>query len=285
VLFVNHTYGPTLQLARELRRFGIEHDLLLDLDPDAVRRALRPNTRLVWLESPGTMLFRVVDLPAVTAVAREHGALTCIDNSWATPLFQKPLELGVDLVVHTCTKYLGGHSDLVAGAVVSPTEERIEEIFYRSFLLNGGILGPFDAWLLYRGLRTLPARMRQHEADGLRVAEYLADHPAVRRVHHPALSEDRAVERQLTGTSGLLSFELVRDDFESVRGVIDGLERFGIGVSWGGVESLVIAPARPGNAASLEARGIPPGLIRLSVGLEGADLLVEDLESALAELA
>jgi cystathionine beta-lyase/cystathionine gamma-synthase len=287
ILFVNDTYGPTLKLAEHLRRFGIAHDLLLDLDPAAVERAIRPETRLIWLESPGTMRFRVLDVPAVAAIARGRGILTGIDNSWATPLCQKPLELGVDLVMHTASKYLGGHSDLIAGAVVS-TAARIEEIFYRAFLLNGGILGPFDAWLLLRGIRTLPVRLRQHEADGLAVAEFLRGHPAVRRVFHPALAdgeEGRLVERQLSGTTGVLSFELARADFASVRGAVDGLRRFRIGVSWGGVESLVISPNRGTNQERLDELGIPRGLIRLSVGLEGADLLIEDLASALAPLA
>ncbi|UCF21528.1 MAG: aminotransferase class I/II-fold pyridoxal phosphate-dependent enzyme [Gemmatimonadota bacterium] len=281
ILFVNHTYGPTLQLAEHLSRFGIEHDLLLDLDVHAFEQALRPNTQLVWLESPGTMLFRVLDIPALTSVARERGIPTCVDNSWATPLCQKPLSLGADIVVHSCTKYLAGHSDLVAGAVIS-TSERIEEIFFRAFLLNGGILAPFDAWLLLRGLRTLPIRLRQHEADALRVARFLQGHPAVRRVFHPALTEDsQLVERQFSGYSGLLSFELVRGDFESVARFIDGLRRFRIGVSWGGVESLVISPNRGTNRLELEARGIPPGMVRLSIGLEGSDVLIDDLAGAL----
>jgi cystathionine beta-lyase/cystathionine gamma-synthase len=281
VLFVNNVYGPTLQLARRLTRFGVEHDVLLDLGPDAVRGALRPNTRLVWMESPGTMLFRVLDVEAVAGVAREHGALSCLDNSWSTPLLQKPLEMGVDLVVHSATKYLAGHSDVMAGAVVS-SAERMQELFYRSFLLLGGILAPFDSWLLLRGLRTLPARLRQHEADALQVARFLAGHPAVARVHHPALSEDRALaERQLRGYSGLLSFELRKADFATVRSVIDRLEHFRIGVSWGGVESLVISPERDDDGVRLTSRGTPRGLLRLSVGLEGADLLIEDLARAL----
>ncbi len=285
VLFVNQTYGPTLQLASRLRRFGVEHDLLLDTDVESVARALRPNTKLVWLESPGTMTFQVLDIPAIAALARDHGAITCIDNSWATPLFQKPITLGVDVVVHSATKYIGGHSDVVAGAVIT-TAERMQEIFYGAFLLNGGILGPFDGWLLLRGLRTLPVRMRQHHEDALRVAEFLVGHPAVRRVLHPAFAEDRAlVERQLAGYSGLFSFELVRDDFDSVARVVNGLRRFHIGVSWGGFESLVISPRRRENDAYLDARRIPRGLIRISVGLEGADALIEDLARALEAVA
>jgi cystathionine beta-lyase/cystathionine gamma-synthase len=274
ILFVNQTYGPTLQLATQLERFGIAHDLLLDLAPDRVRAALRPQTRLVWIESPGTMLFRTLDVAGVAAAARDHGAVTCVDNSWATPLFQKPLTHGVDIVLHSCTKYIGGHSDVVAGAVVT-TAERMRQIFYRAFMLNGGILAPFDAWLLLRGLRTLPVRMRQHHEDGLRVAGFLRGHPRVRSVHHPAFEDARSPT--FTGWSGLFSFELGTGDFDAVRVFVDRLRRFRIGVSWGGVESLVITPAR----AQLDEQKLPAGLVRLSIGLEGADTLIADLEQAL----
>jgi cystathionine beta-lyase/cystathionine gamma-synthase len=285
LLFVNQTYGPTLQLAAHMRRFGIEHDVVLDVRHGVVESALRPNTRLIWLESPGTMLFRLLDVRAITDLARARGIPTCMDNSWATPLFQKPIEMGVDLVVHSASKYLGGHGDLMAGALVS-TAARLEEFFYRAYLLNGGILSPFDGWLLHRGLRTLPARMRQHEADALRIAEWLSTHDAVRDVYHPALVHgDDALAAQLAGTSGLFSFTLRRPDFESVRGVIDALRHFRIGVSWGGVESLVISPERGDNATDLETQQIPRGLIRLSVGLEGADVLIEDLDRALTGIA
>lgn len=280
VLFVNQTYGPTIQLARQLRRFGIEHDLLLDLEPEDVRNALKPNTKLVWLENPGTMLMRTLDLEAVAAVVREHGALACIDNSWASPLFQKPITFGVDLVVHSATKYIGGHSDVVGGAVIT-TEARMQEIFYRAYMLLGGILGPFDAWLLLRGLRTMPVRMQQHEADALKVAEFLQSRPEVAEVHHPAFARKSP---SLTGYSGLLSFELASAGFNEVRNFINGLRRFRIGVSWGGVESIVIAPNRGNNLHYLEAQRIPQGLVRISVGLEGAEALIEDITSSFGGL-
>jgi cystathionine beta-lyase/cystathionine gamma-synthase len=281
VLFVNHTYGPTLQLAAQLRRFGIEHDLLLDTRPDAVRTALRPNTRLVWMESPGTMLFRLLDIEAIVQLARQHGALTCIDNSWATPLLQKPIDAGIDFVVHSATKYIGGHSDVVAGAVIG-TAERMRDIFQRSYMLLGGILAPFDAWLLLRGLRTLPVRLRQHGADALAVAEYLRAHDRVARVFHPVYERlpEATSSSTLTGHSGVFSFEIDGAGFEQVRAFIDALRRFRIGVSWGGVESIVIAPNRGTNTADLDAQRIPHGLVRLSVGLEGADVLIEDLRQA-----
>jgi cystathionine beta-lyase/cystathionine gamma-synthase len=282
VLFVNQTYGPTLQLGAQLRRFGIEHDLLLDLDSDSVAAAIRPHTRLLWLESPGSMLCRTLDLAAVAQIARARGITTCIDNSWATPLFQKPLLHGIDIVVHTCSKYIGGHSDVIAGAVITDTA-RMREIFYRAFMLNGGVLAPFDAWLCLRGLRTLPARMRQHHESGLRVAEWLRTHPRVRRVFHPAfIAAPEPAEETLTGWSGVFSFELDATEYDDVRRVVDALRCFRIGVSWGGVESLVITPARRDNGPALDAQRIPRTLIRLSIGLEDPGMLSDDLARALA---
>ncbi len=278
VLFVNQVYGPTVQLTRRLERFGIEHDVTLDLEPAAIEAALRDETRLIWLESPGTMLFRLLDVAAVAGLARARGITTVLDNSWATPLFQKPLTLGVDLVVHSATKYLGGHSDIVAGAVVG-SAARLEKLFHEALLLDGGVLSPLDAWLLNRGLRTLPVRLRRHHEGGLAVARFLASHPRVRRVFHPAL--EAGAPGTLTGYSGLLSFELDTSSFDDLAGFVDGLERFRIGVSWGGVESLVLTPNRGDNAEQLAAQGIPPGLVRLSVGLEAPEILIADLERAL----
>jgi cystathionine beta-lyase/cystathionine gamma-synthase len=194
ILFVNHTYGPTVQLANHLKSFGIDHTLLLDIEPDDVRRALVPNTKIVWLENPGTMMFRTLDIEAIADIARKHGAVTCMDNSWASPLFQKPITHGVDIDVHSATKNIGGHSDVVAGVVI--TSAGLMDQIYRVFLLNGGILHPFDAWLLLRGLRTMPVRMQQHEADALRIAEYLRNRPEVTTVHHPAFG---ASSKSLTG--------------------------------------------------------------------------------------
>jgi cystathionine beta-lyase/cystathionine gamma-synthase len=222
----------------------------------------------------------------VAQLARSRGIPSAIDNSWATPLFFKPLELGVDLVVHTASKYLGGHSDLMAGVIVA-RQELMERLFYDAYLLLGAALSPADAWLVDRGLRTLPDRMERHHRDGLAVARWLAGHPRVRRVLHPALGPDAALfARQLTGCSGLFSVELDGvalggAGFEELARVVDRLELFRIGVSWGGVESLVISPNRGDNAAALAARRIPANLLRLSIGLEGAEALIEDLERAL----
>jgi len=283
VLFINQIYGPTLQLANHLQRFGITHDVTYDRSIESIASAVKENTRLVWMESPSTMLFRMLDVPAVAALASERGLVSVMDNTWSTPLFQKPIEVGVDIVVHSLTKYVGGHSDVVAGAVIT-SARLMEQIFYRAFMLNGGILGPFDAWLLARGIRTLPIRLERHQSNALAVAEFLSQHASVRRVFHPALDpEDRDLAAsQLAGYSGLLSFELATDEFAAVADFIDGLKMFRIGVSWGGFESLVVSPNRGDNGDSLAAQGIPPGLVRLSVGLEDADQLKKDLAQALS---
>ena len=281
ILFVNNTYGPALQLAKQLDRFGITHTLLLDIEPDDVRKALLPNTKLVWLENPGTMLFRTLDIAAIAEIGKQHGAVTCIDNSWASPLFQKPILHGVDVVVHSATKYIGGHSDVVAGAVIT-TEERMTQIFYRAYLLLGGILHPFDSWLLLRGLRTMPVRMQQHQEDALRVAAFLQERPEVAQVNHPAFGRHTSA---LTGYSGLFSFVLKDAGFDQVRDFINRLKRFRIGVSWGGVESLVISPNRGNNLHYLDAHRIPHGLVRMSIGLEGADALIDDIVAALSSHA
>lgn len=282
IVFVNQVYGPTLELAEHLTRFGISYDYIPGGALADIEQALRAETRLIWLESPGTMLFELVDIESITELARERGVTTVMDNSWATPLFQKPITMGVDIVVHSCTKYLGGHSDLVAGAVIA-SDEVLEQIFYRAFLLNGAAVGPFDAWLTTRGLRTLPVRMEQHESGAVCVATYLQEHERVAHVFHPAVTGDRSLlDKQMDGTAGLFSFELKDADFAVIRSTLNALNVFRLGVSWGGFESLAISPNRGTNVENLEAAGIPLGLIRLSVGQEDVDSLIEDLEQALA---
>lgn len=281
LLFVGSIYGPTLQLAARLRRQGVDYDNVLGLGVEQIVDTIRPNTRLIWMESPGTMTFRTFDVAAVASAARERGIVAVLDNSWASPLFQKPATVGVDLVVHSATKYLGGHSDLVAG-VVAGSRELVGRIFREGFLLQGAVLAPFDAFLLNRGLRTLPLRMRRHHESGLAVARWLSVQSRVRQVFHPGLVG--ASSPTLSGYSGLFSIELDTEQVSDVRRFVDSLRSFRIGVSWGGVESLVIAPFRGDNAAQLERQGIPRGTVRLSIGLEPAELLIEDLAGALGTL-
>ncbi|NHD15652.1 MULTISPECIES: trans-sulfuration enzyme family protein [Actinopolyspora] len=283
VLFVNTIYGPTLELADHLERFGIEHTVLADPAGD-VAEHIRANTALIYVESPGTMLMKVVDLPGLAALARERGIRTVMDNTWSTPLFQKPLAAGVDLVVHSLTKYIGGHSDVLGGAVIG-SRNTVDELFHRGHQLFGAVMSALEASLVLRGLRTLPVRMEQHQHNALRVIDYLRARSEVLAVHHPHAEHDpdeELITTQFSGFSGLVSFELRQGTFERVSRFVDALTLFRIGPSWGGYESLVTSPVRPDDESGPVSR---PGLIRLSVGLEGARSQLEDLDRGFAALA
>jgi cystathionine beta-lyase/cystathionine gamma-synthase len=273
VVFVGDIYGPTLGLAERLRDFGVAHRRCLPGDLGEIEAALTPATRLIYLESPGTMRFELAPIAEIAALARARGILTAMDNTVATPLLQKPLMMGVDLALHSLTKYVGGHSDAMGGAVVG-SAELIERIFYQGYMLLGASLAPHDAWLHLRGLMTLPARLAQQRADALAVARFLAGHPKVRRVFHPTLAHPSAPH------SGLFSAEFDLPDHAAALALADRLELFAKAISWGGVESLVTTPHRtdpgPGD------HRFPRTMLRFSIGLERADVLIADLEQALA---
>lgn len=284
VLFVNDIYGPTMQLADHLKGFGISHDRVSQNEAEDLEQFIKPNTKLIWLESPGTMKFEFVDLKKISEFAKARGILTGIDNTWATPLFQKPITMGIDIVVHSCSKYIGGHSDTIAGAVISK-KEIIEKIFYNAFLLNGAAAGPFDAWLLLRGLRTLPVRMSEHQSNAIDVINYLKDHEKIANIYYPDLSTDlKPKDKQLSGTSGLFSFDLVSGGYQEVSTFLNNLTRFKIGVSWGGFESLAISPNRGKNENQLSEIGFSTSMIRLSVGLENSQQLIADIDQALSKV-
>jgi cystathionine beta-lyase len=270
---VETSYGPTRQfLTQYLPRFGVGVSFVPGTDPQQFVDALRPSTRLIYLESPSSLIFHLQDLPAVAALARERGIMTAIDNSWASPYFQNPAEYGIDFVLHSATKYLGGHSDLVAGVVMG-SKDRIAALASQEGALFGGILDPFAAWLLLRGVRTLPLRMERHQSSALAIARFLEAHPRVARVHHPGLPshpQHDLARRQLRGTSGLFSFELSEPTREATARMIDRLHYFGIGVSWGGFESLAL-PFTVGERWH----------IRLSIGLETVEDLIDDLNQSL----
>ncbi|MCU0291361.1 MAG: PLP-dependent aspartate aminotransferase family protein [Thermoanaerobaculaceae bacterium] len=277
VVCVASCYAPTRWYLDEvLTRFGVGVTYVDSVDAEGFLAALQPRTRLVYLESPTSGVFHVLDVPALTAALAPRGVLTVLDNSWASPCFQNPLELGCDLVLHSATKYIGGHSDVVAGIVVGRDRE-IERRVRRQAELAGACLDPFAAWLLVRGLRTLALRMAQHQTSGLAVARMLAGHPGVLAVHHPGLDSHAGHElarRQLRGYAGLFSFALVDQSPEAARRFLNRLRLFSIGVSWGGHESLAIEMPRP--AGSDGAR-----LIRLHCGLETTSDLVADVREAL----
>jgi len=290
ILFVNNIYGPALKYAGYLKKYGIEYTVVLVDEREnileKVEAAVKPNTKIIYLESPGTMTFKLVDLKAIADFAGTRRIITMIDNTWATPLYQKPLDMGIDISIHSCTKYIGGHSDVVAGALIS-SKEIINKIFYNEFQLHGGNIGPFEAWLLMRGLRTLPLRMQKHQENGMKIAEYLEQNKNVERVNYPGLKSNPYYElgiRQMRGYSGLMSFEIKSDKIDDIKKVVDSCRIFKIGVSWGGYESLILPVNHGDNEGELKRLGISPGLIRISVGLEDTNCLIEDLERALSGL-
>jgi len=286
-------YGGTFRLLEHAKAAHGLSVTYLDLaDVAAVERAFRPATGMVWIETPSNPLLRLTDIRAVSALARSRGALAVVDNTFLSPALQRPFELGADLVVHSTTKYLNGHSDVVGGAVVAPPGraallQRIQSVNN----LLGTSQSPHDAFLVLRGLKTLPVRMRAHEAGARRVSEFLAAHPQVEKVHYPGLAshpQHALAQKQQLGFGAMVSFELRGYRPDRVDHVLRTLRWFTLAESLGGVESLVAHPASMTHASMTpEARqraGITDGVIRLSVGLEDPDDLVADLERALGTL-
>jgi methionine-gamma-lyase len=279
-------YAGTIGLLKKvLPRFGVEATLVDQRDPQNFAAAIRPNTRLIVVETPSNPVAAVTDLAAVAELARGRGIITIADNTFATPVNQRPLALGIDLVVHSATKYLGGHSDLVAGVVVGPAG-RLQGIWEDAIAL-GSSPAPFDAWLLLRGLRTLPLRVARHNRSAAAIAAFLEGHPAVSRVHYAGLEshpQHDVARRQMSGFGGVVSFEL-GGGFEAAERAIAAMRLPRRAASLGGVESLVVHPAAMWagslDAEQLAASGIEAGLIRLSVGLEDERDLIADLERAL----
>jgi cystathionine gamma-synthase len=245
---------------------------------DALRRSLRPETKLVWTETPSNPQLKITDLAAVAQIAHQAGALCACDNTWA-PIVQKPLALGIDLVMHSTTKYIGGHSDVTGGVLVARADNEMFERIRNNQGLIGGVPSPFDAWLTLRGVRTLPWRMRAHSQNALQVASFLAQHPRVERVNYPGLTSDAGHEiaaRQMSAFSGMLSFE-VAGGRDAAMSAAAKLRLFTRATSLGGVESLIEHRASIAGESPLT----PQGLLRVSVGLEHPDDLIEDLAQAL----
>ncbi|WP_312382686.1 trans-sulfuration enzyme family protein [Atlantibacter subterraneus] len=283
VIIVNNVYGPTVTLIKQMHeRFNIEYDILISGNPDDIKEKIKPNTRMIYTESPGTMTMRLVDLSKISAIAKQNNIITVIDNTWATPLFQKPIALGFDIVIHSCTKYIGGHSDLTAGAVIG-SNKYINEIRDFSHQLLGAVLAPDSAWLVIRGLRTLPIRMKQHQENVIQVLNYLKSRDDIENICHPLMGSEEQLSllaTQMYGVSGLFSFELKHGSFEKVRTFIDACKIFKPGCSWGGYESLIISPNRGYNEKAIVQDGMAPGLIRVSVGQEAPEILINDLNNA-----
>jgi methionine-gamma-lyase len=280
-----HYGGVPSLLLNLLPKFGVTCTQVDQTDPGAFAAALRPETRLVLVESPSNPLLDITDLSAVAGPAHEAGALVIADNTFATPVNSRPLALGADLVWHSATKYLGGHSDLTAGVLAGPAG--LLDRVWDAAIITGAVLGPIDAWLLLRGIRTLPLRMRQHNRNGLALARAMQAHPAVAAVYYPGLPDHPQHEiaaRQMDGFGGVLSVELA-GGYEAADRFIDGLRYARRAASLGSVETLVVHPATMWQAIlkpdQVQDAAMSPGLVRLSAGVEETDDLVEDVTRSL----
>jgi cystathionine beta-lyase/cystathionine gamma-synthase len=286
VIVSDNVYGGTFRLFdKVLGRYQLSFTYTDTTDLDAVDRAFRPSTRLLFVETPSNPMMQITDLGKAADLAHRHNAKLVVDNTFASPFIQRPIELGADLVAHSTTKYLNGHSDSVGGIVVAAHDEDAE---WLKLVQNaaGAILGPFDSWLVLRGTKTLPLRMVQHSANGLALAEFLAVHRKVKQVHYPGLPshpQHELAERQMRGFGGMLAFEL--GSLDAARRLLNGVRLMSLAESLGGVETLISHPATMTHASvpadHRAALGITDGLVRISAGLEDIGDLKEDLAQAL----
>ena len=280
-------YGGTYRLFQDvMTRFGVEFTFVRMDSRRNIEAAIRPNTRLLWLETPSNPLLNIVDLEMAVDVAKKHNLLTAIDNTFASPYFLKPIEFGIDLVVHSTTKYLNGHCDVLGGAVVTTTDNLTERVH---FLLNamGTPASPFDSWLVLRGIETLPIRMERHQANAFAVADFLCGHPAVKKVYFPGLESHPGhdiARRQMKGFGGMVSFEINGGEKET-NTFLRSIKLFVLAESLGGAASLCAHPATMTHASMPEEHrrkvGITTELVRLSIGLENPGDLIEDLKQVL----
>jgi len=282
-----NVYGGTHRAMTQIwTRMGLTFTFVDTGEADEIRRALTPKTRMVYVETPTNPMMRLTDLAAAGEIARKAGALFAVDNTFASPLFQQPLTFGADLVLHSTTKFLNGHSDMIGGILVTGRDDLAERI---GFLQNssGAVPGPMDCWLALRGIKTFPLRMRQHDANGRRIAEWLTAHPKVKKVYYPGLPshpQHELARRQMSGFGSMLSLEL--GDVARARQFAQSTRIFALAESLGGVESLIGHPASMTHAsvpaALRQKMGLTDSLVRLSVGIEDADDLIADLDQALA---
>ena len=285
----HNLYGGTVRLfERVLKDFGLTFSYANTTRLEDVERAVRPNTRLLFIETPSNPVMEITDIAAAAELAHQHKLLLAVDNTFMSPYLQRPLELGADIVVHSTTKYLNGHSDGVGGAVILNDPALAERL---RFLQNaaGAVLGPMDSWLVLRGVKTLAVRMRQHNENGMTIAQFLAKHPKVKNVHYPGLPDHpqhQLAKRQMAGFGGMLSFET--GSLENARTILKSVRLCSLAESLGGVETLISHPASMSHAsvaaADRERGGITDGLLRISVGIEDVEDLISDLEQALAKI-
>lgn len=282
VVAVDDLYGGTRRLfERLMRNFGLDFTYIDGTDPQNFEKALKSNTRLFWIETPTNPLLQLVDISAVSAIAKKHGILTAIDNTFATPFIQRPLDCGADIVHHSASKYLGGHCDVIAGALVVRDPDLAERVRFNQYAV-GGILGPFESWLVLRGLKTLHVRMERHSMNAVKIVDFLETVNLVDRIYFPG-HDGKPIPNGMTMPGGMITFN-ISADFERVKKFVMTTEVFILAESLGGVESLINHPASMTHSSIpkevREQHGITDGLIRLSVGLEHIDDLLIDLRQA-----
>ena len=284
VICVEAPYSWTnTMVAKFLPRFGVTHTFVDATKIENIAAAIQPNTTLLVLESPNSMTYALQDLKACADLARQHGIITCIDNSYCSPLYQNPIAHGIDIVMHTGTKYLNGHSDVVCGVICS-TKAMIRKIFDLEYMTFGSILAPNDAAMVIRGLRTLPLRLHQSHQSAMKITQWLEDHPKVEKVLFPFLPsfpQYELAKRQMKGCGGLFTVFLKAESRQKVEDFFHQLKRFLLAVSWGGHESLVLPLAAFYNMPGREDTTAPWNMVRFYIGLEDPDWLIEDLENAL----
>ena len=286
IVSVRKPYSWTKKLLSELLpRFGVETTFVDGTDPENFRRALKPNTRLINVESPNSLTFELQDLRAIAAIAKEHNIITVCDNSYNSPLFQNPIDFGIDMVTHSGTKYLNGHSDVVCG-VLAGSKTHMRQVMSKEFMTLGAAPSPHDAWLLMRGLRTLELRVNRSADNAEKVAHFLASHPKVSEVFWPFLAshpQHALAKKQMKRCGGLISVRIKTDDVSGVERFCDALKRFLLAVSWGGYESLQFPICALAGPSGYQGE-MPWDLVRLYVGLEDPALLIADLEQALGKV-
>lgn len=288
IICSDDVYGGTFRLFdKVLKKFNLEFDFIDLTSLQSLERYIKNTTKLVWLESPSNPLLKLIDIEATVRIARSRGIVTVVDNTFATPFFQKPLKLGADIVMHSTTKYLNGHSDVIGGALVMNDQELYNKL---QFLQNaaGGVPGPFDCFLVLRGIKTLAIRMERHAENAIKIAQFLESHPNVRKVIYPGLSahpQHELAKKQMTGCGGIVTF-FIKGGLEAARKFLERVKVFSLAESLGGVESLIEHPAIMTHASLpkevREKIGITDELIRVSVGIENVDDLIDDLKQAIA---
>lgn len=290
VVACDDLYGGTRRLFEKvLRKYGLDFTYVDATTPKNVEKALKDNTKMIWIETPTNPLLKIIDIKETSSIAQKHGILTVVDNTFASPYFQKPLLMGADVVIHSTTKYISGHSDVIGGIVITSNKEIYENI---KFVQNavGAVPSPFDSWLVLRGVKTLAIRMEKHQENAHKIAEFLEGHSKIERVYYPGLRshpQHKLARKQMSGFSGMISFEIKGGEQKAKR-FLKNLKLFKIAESLGGVESLIEHPALMTHASipkrEREKIGITDSLIRASVGIEDTVDLIQDLEGALAKI-